>query len=258
MDGAFPFPRTELPETGLQTFQAGPRKNYGHVYVAVAADRAHYVGMIACIGSVFAAARDPYRLCVSAIIPARGVRDTSALRRALKCRVRRGHVDVVEFDARKYMKRVDVKAPRGPGYGNLRSPANFARFFLPELLPDADRVVYLDADAIVVRDVAALYDTSLTASTPGFSHRHDLTHEVLIDMALDLRFAEVAETIETIFPISQEAAEAFSALTEPSDIAAEQAGYPEIKRGIADPLRWIDGAIKEISVGIAHFYGAYG
>lgn len=109
-----------------------------------------------------------------------------------------------------------------------------------------------------VRLVLVMQAFSLTASTPGFSHRHDLTHEVLIDMALDLRFAEVAETIETIFPISQEAAEAFSALTEPSDIAAEQAGYPEIKRGIADPLRWIDGAIKEISVGIAHFYGAYG
>jgi alpha-1,4-galacturonosyltransferase len=160
VDGAFPFPRTELKETGLQTFQAGPRKNYGHVYVAVAADRAHYVGLIACIGSVFAASRDPYRLRVSAIIPARGVRDSGALRRALKCRVRRGHVDVVEFDARKALRRVDVKAPRGPGYGNLRSPANFARFFLPELLPDADRVVYLDADAIVVRDVAALYDSA--------------------------------------------------------------------------------------------------
>ena len=109
-----------------------------------------------------------------------------------------------------------------------------------------------------VRLVLVMQAFSLTASTPGFSHRHDLTHAVLIDMALDLRFAEVAETIETIFPTGTEAAEAFSALTEPSDIAAEQAGYPEVKRGIADPLRWIDGAIKEISVGIAHFYGAYG
>ena len=99
---------------------------------------------------------------------------------------------------------------------------------------------------------------SLTASTPQFSHRHDLSHEALIDTALDLRFSEVADTIEAIFPTGREAAEAFSALTEPSDIAAEQAGYPEVKRGIADPLRWIDGAIKEISVGIAHFYGAYG
>lgn len=109
-----------------------------------------------------------------------------------------------------------------------------------------------------VRLVMIMQAFSLTASTPQFSHRHDLSHEALIDTALDLRFSEVADTIEAIFPTGREAAEAFSALTEPSDIAAEQAGYPEVKRGIADPLRWIDGAIKEISVGIAHFYGAYG
>ncbi|MDF1792270.1 MAG: phosphoenolpyruvate carboxylase [Thalassobaculaceae bacterium] len=109
-----------------------------------------------------------------------------------------------------------------------------------------------------IRLVLIMQAFSLTASTPLFSHRHDLTHEVLVDMALDLRFAEVADTIETIFPTGHEAAAAFSSLTEASDIAAEQAGYPEVKRGIAEPLRWIDGAIKEISVGIAHFYGAYG
>ena len=49
----------ELKETGLQTFQAGPKKHAENVHVAVAADRAHYVGLIACVGSVFAAARDP-------------------------------------------------------------------------------------------------------------------------------------------------------------------------------------------------------
>ena len=69
-----PWPRTELKETGLQTFRAGPKKHSEHVHVAVAADRAHYVGLIACIGSALAAARDPYRLRVSAIIPARRAR----------------------------------------------------------------------------------------------------------------------------------------------------------------------------------------
>ena len=166
VDGAYPWPRTELRETGLQTFRAGPKKHSEHVHVAVAADRAHYVGLIACIGSVFAAARDPYRLRVSAIIPSRGARDAMALKRALKCRVR-GHVAVVEFDARQFLKRVEVRAPRGPGYGNLRSVANFARFFLDELLPDAERVVYLDADAIVVRDIATLYDSKPEAVVAG-------------------------------------------------------------------------------------------
>ena len=57
-----------------------------------------------------------------------------------------------------------VRAPRGPSYGNLRSPLNFARFYLADLLPDADRVVYLDADAVAVRDVADLYDGAFSGS----------------------------------------------------------------------------------------------
>ena len=59
IDGAFPWPRTELKETGLQTFRAGPKKHSESVHVAVAADRAHYVGLIACVGSVFAAGEGP-------------------------------------------------------------------------------------------------------------------------------------------------------------------------------------------------------
>ena len=60
---------------------------------------------------------------------------------------------VVEFDARQ----LNASSPRaaGPGYGNLRSAANFA-LLLDELLPGAERVVYLDADSIIVRDIATL------------------------------------------------------------------------------------------------------
>ena len=36
IDGAFPWPHTELKETGLQTFRAGPKKHSEDVHVAVA------------------------------------------------------------------------------------------------------------------------------------------------------------------------------------------------------------------------------
>ncbi|KAH8052066.1 glycosyl transferase [Aureococcus anophagefferens] len=51
--------------------------------------------------------------------------------------------------------------------GNLAAGPNFARFYLADLLPPGvDKVVYLDADTIVRKDVAHLFDTSLTSSTP--------------------------------------------------------------------------------------------
>ena len=41
---------------------------------------------------------------------------------------------------------------------NLESPLNFARFYLHELLPTVDKVLYLDADVVVLGDVPALLD----------------------------------------------------------------------------------------------------
>jgi phosphoenolpyruvate carboxylase len=118
-----------------------------------------------------------------------------------------------------------------------------------------------DAELYVLhatRLVLIMEGFSLTASTPVFSHRHEMTHESLIDLALDLRFSEVADVIEQIYPSSRTTPFAFAALEEPREAEANQAGYPEIKANIADPLREIDAAIKEITVGISHFYGAFG
>jgi hypothetical protein len=36
------------------------------------------------------------------------------------------------------------------------------------------------------------------------------------------------------------------------------AGYPEIAREITAPLRALDASIKRITVGVAHFYDAFG
>ena len=93
-----------------------------------------------------------------------GGAEREALRRALACAAGKRHgsqVHVVEFDAATSLANVTVRAPRGPSYGNLRSPLNFARFYLAALLPEAPKVVYLDADAVAARDVADLYDSAL-------------------------------------------------------------------------------------------------
>lgn len=97
----------------------------------------------------------------------------------------------------------------------------------------------------------------LAAQIPQFSPRHDVTREDLVDMALDLRFAELADAVTEIFPVTSDAPAEFASLTEAGPGGA-QPGYPWIAREIAAPLRSLDRAIKEITVSITHFYGAFG
>ena len=140
------------------------------VHVAVAGDRAHSVGLAATVASIFGAARDPGRVRAHVVVPARGGAEREALRRALACAAGKRHgsqVHVVDFDAATSLANVTLRAPRGPSYGNLRSPLNFARFYLAALLPEAPKVVYLDADAVAARDVADLYDSALTDDARG-------------------------------------------------------------------------------------------
>jgi len=47
------------------------------------------------------------------------------------------------------------------------TPAATCRLLLPELLPDVDRLIYLDADVIVLRDLGELYDTDLANCALG-------------------------------------------------------------------------------------------
>lgn len=98
----------------------------------------------------------------------------------------------------------------------------------------------------------------LAASIPPFSPRHEVTRDTLIDYALDLRFTETAAIIEEIFPESVSPPPEFAQLLERADSEEAPGGYAHVRRTIAAPLRSLDDRIKEISVGISHFYDAFG
>jgi phosphoenolpyruvate carboxylase len=128
------------------------------------------------------------------------------------------------------------------------------------MLPAGTGDMPFDADLYVlhaVRMVFIMQGLTLAASIPPFSERHDTTREALIDQALELRFVDVADALAEIFPVTDDTPAVFAKLEERAS-STEQAGYPEIARDIAAPLRVLDAAIKEITVGISHFYGAFG
>jgi phosphoenolpyruvate carboxylase len=98
----------------------------------------------------------------------------------------------------------------------------------------------------------------LAAAPPGFSPRHETTRESLVDLALELRFAEVADLVDEIFPETDETPPAFARLAEKASKESAPVGYPQMRKEIADPLREIDRAMKDIAVALSHAYNAYG
>ncbi|MDZ7628163.1 MAG: phosphoenolpyruvate carboxylase [Parvularculaceae bacterium] len=99
---------------------------------------------------------------------------------------------------------------------------------------------------------------ALTAATPAFSSRHELTHDDLIDMALELRFEDVARVISEIFPETTATPAGLTDISEDAPRNESVGGYPQIQREIVVPLRALDSRIKEIAAGISHFYDAFG
>lgn len=126
--------------------------------------------------------------------------------------------------------------------------------------PDAAAAAF-DADLYILHAIrfALIADGFIrVASTPPFSPRHELTRDSLIDLALDLRFGELADIIDEIYPESESAPAVFSKLDEAAGADEAPQGYPLVRQQITDPLRILDRRIKEIAVGISHFYDAFG
>jgi len=159
----------------------------GPVHVAIAGDHVHYVGLVAAAQSVFKAAADPGRIRLRVL--AEPGDELRYLRAALECslgppatwsdkaergrdvssrapagapRPRQAAWEIVLFNASEHFPaNLTIRAPNNAQKGNLAADLNYARFYLPDLLPDVEKIVYLDADTVVAKDVAKLYDSAL-------------------------------------------------------------------------------------------------
>lgn len=70
--------------------------------------------------------------------------------------------EIVVFNASQHMApNLTIVAPNNEQKGNLAADLNYARFYMSALLPGVEKVIYLDADTIVAKDICKLYDTAL-------------------------------------------------------------------------------------------------
>lgn len=110
-----------------------------------------------------------------------------------------------------------------------------------------------------IRNAMILHAFLLAGSLPAFSQRHDVSRASVLNLAMELRFNHLADLLEEIFPAVRPSAAELSGVSEPGDAAPDAArGYPEIHAKVIAPLRYVFQAMREIGVGVAHFYGAYG
>ncbi|XP_047005363.1 glycosyltransferase 8 domain-containing protein 1 isoform X2 [Ictalurus punctatus] len=64
---------------------------------------------------------------------------------------------IITFDP----KILEGKISSNPQQSDLEKPLNFARFYMPNFLPDMEKAIYLDDDVIVQGDIQELFDTIL-------------------------------------------------------------------------------------------------
>ena len=122
------------------------------VHVVVAGDRAQSLGIVACARSMLNATNSPDRIVLHVIVEASLVTDITT---ALECALQR-KVSVYAFDLG---GRLMIRPPRNKAKTNLASSLNFARFYLHDILPkDVEKILWLDADTVVLRDIVPLYD----------------------------------------------------------------------------------------------------
>jgi len=110
-----------------------------------------------------------------------------------------------------------------------------------------------------IRQALIIHALLLITELPPFSGRHDIRLPDLLDQALDLDLDGVVARIDDIFPVSRPEVAALSAIKEETtlDLAATR-GYPDVQESIREPVAAIADLIREIGVGISHYYGAYG
>lgn len=144
----------------------------GMVHVVIAGDRVQSLGILASARSVFQSTNRPDRVSLHIVVDPPTLENISTSLRcvmALDAGPRR--FEVYSFNVSRFahigMRNYTIRAPATSQKGNLAAGPNFARFFLAQLLPPfVKKVVYLDADTVILKDVTALFDTSLTEATP--------------------------------------------------------------------------------------------
>ncbi len=113
-----------------------------------------------------------------------------------------------------------------------------------------------------VRQALMMRAFALAANVPSFSKRHGaaLSTDSLLEQVTQMQIRETTSMIRDIFPSVSSEHDRLGDLTEPSDSGAKSGehGYSELETAVIKPLEKIDDVIKDLTIAVCCFYGAYG
>jgi hypothetical protein len=161
------------------------------VDIAVSASRSHFTSMWVAVVSAIAGCQQPQRLRINIIV---SINDSAIVARELEAlHARRcalldkARLRVVTYDETDTLLKLLVAQDHAlslPQYAvgklqpsngsSLASASNYARLLLPHLLPDVDKVIFLDCDIVVFGDLICLFERSLRdppAAVAAFARR---------------------------------------------------------------------------------------
>lgn len=130
------------------------------VHVVISSENSRLGGMVALINSIVSNAKDPSTIFFHLITDA----DSSAHLKfwLMSSKLRSINYEIIQFPQEWVAHKIGFRGSRT----ELGKPINYARYYLPRLLPHVSgRIVYLDDDCIVQGDIDQLYQMRLKAGT---------------------------------------------------------------------------------------------
>ena len=108
----------------------------------------------------------------------------------------------IEFiDMNSFIKNADLESlmSRRKNYTYI-SPETYFRFYIPEIFKNHDKIIYLDADIIVMKDVALLYNEDITeyycgAIQDSFMTSHVMNYKRTTSQYPDLTYAQYLRNV---------------------------------------------------------------
>jgi phosphoenolpyruvate carboxylase len=98
----------------------------------------------------------------------------------------------------------------------------------------------------------------LAARLPRFSTRNDVSQDDVMDLVTRLRVGEATQLLRSIFPQRQPLAADYRLEEPASYLGVETVDYAEMNRQLIDPMTTAYEIAQDITLGVAHCFGAYG
>lgn len=87
----------------------------------------------------------------------------------------RPHVSIRVYDVAPFLAQYDLSKLKT---GHRLSLATYYRLFIPELMRDYDKVLYIDGDTVLLDDIAKLYDTDITGCYAGVVRDYNIIRDM--------------------------------------------------------------------------------